>query len=28
LSPKLDTFELLAFQIKPKAIFGVGSPLS
>jgi hypothetical protein len=27
-SPKLDAFKVLAFQMKPKAIFGVGCLLS
>jgi hypothetical protein len=28
LSPKLHTLYLLAFQMKPKAIFSLGCPLS
>jgi hypothetical protein len=28
LSSKLDAFKVFAFQMKPKAIFGVGGPLS
>jgi hypothetical protein len=28
LSSKLDAFQVFAFQMKPKAIFGVGCPLS
>jgi hypothetical protein len=28
LPSKLDAFKVFAFQMKPKAIFGVGCPLS